>query len=233
MDGRIIKTETAAAQLEEIINKGLTARPMLTNILKDKTDKSPVKFPPAHPACRCTTYAHFKEKDIQFSVERPHLKPITPAQQELEKEFKNLTNDEIYYRVKAHEGAVWYRPPPKPKNKHIKNFLEKKLKEHFLVHGAKVGAKSVEEYKKMADEIIKNPDEIYVERIVSFPKGKRKEDTTYIFCKGNLKVVSSDDALSIKSFYPEPIDKYIKRTENEKINGILKGKADWGLIKIY
>lgn len=232
MDGRIIKTETAVSQLEEIINKGLTARPIITTPFKGNSNKSPVKFPPLHPLCRCSTYAHFKEEEIQFSAERPQNKSLTPAQQELESEFKNLTNDEIYYKVKAHEGAVWYRPPAKPKNKHIENFLGRKLKSHFLDHGAEVGAKTIEEYKKMAEEIIKNPDEIYVERIVSFPKGKRKEFTTYIFYKGNLKVVSSDDALSINSLYKQTIQDYI----NEKESNLKKHfgeNADWGLLKIY
>jgi len=231
MDGRVIKTEYAVQQLEEVISKGLQAKPIITMPYKGKTDKAPGKFPPLHPSCRCSTYANIKDKEITFFVERPANKTLTPAQTHLESEFKNLTNDEIYYRVKAHQGASWYRLPKDWKKKDVENFLGRKLLDHFNNHGREVGAKTVEEYKKMAYEIIKNPDEIYVERIISYPKGKPKEDTTFIFFKGDKKVVSSDDALAIKSFYVEPLDKYIQRTE-DKLRKLFRGNTDWGLIKI-
>ncbi|GBC88062.1 hypothetical protein HRbin13_00177 [bacterium HR13] len=55
----------------------------------------------------------------------------------------------------------------------------------------------------MAYEIIRTPDKVYVER--------RGNYTSYIFYKGDLKVVCSDDNMSINSFYREEEEKWIKR----------------------
>ncbi|MDW7999055.1 MAG: hypothetical protein RMI30_06355, partial [Thermodesulfovibrio sp.] len=82
-------------------------------------------------------------------------------------------------------------------------------------HGQEFGYKTVEEYKKGAYEVIKNPDEVYVEK----SKGK----TFYIFRKGNAVVISNDDNLAIVSYYK------LHRSFEERLKG---GKRD-GLIKIY
>ena len=230
MDGRVIKTEHAIQQLEEVISKGLNARPIITTPYKGKTDHTPIKFPPAHPSCRCSTYANIKTENIAYTIERPPQKKLTPAQKQLEEEFNNLTSGEIHNRVKAHQGAVWYRPPKEPKERDLKNFFGRQILKHFEKHKEEVGVSTVEEYKKLSYEIIKNPDEIYIEQIVLKTKEKENIQTYYIFYKDNIKVVSNDDKLSIASLYKENLEDYIKRVDGNIKN--LGGNADWGLIKI-
>ena len=69
MDGRIIKTEVAMEQLNDVMKKGLETRPIITKPFRDATINAPVKFPPLHIHCRCSTYAHFREENISYFPE--------------------------------------------------------------------------------------------------------------------------------------------------------------------
>ncbi len=87
-----------------------------------------------------------------------------PTQRELEERFYNLTPEERAYRLRIiQQDSTWRRPPEKPKDKHIKEFVEKiKVKKHFDKHGKEVGVNSVEEYEKKTMEVLSNPDRVFV-----------------------------------------------------------------------
>ncbi|WP_025209454.1 phage minor head protein [Hippea sp. KM1] len=141
MDGRIIETKAAKEQIDLVINSKPedlpNIRPIATNYYKGKTSNFPLKTPPMHPLCRCTVAAEFESTPVKYKVGRPADAPITSEQLELEEMFNNLSNDEIHNKVKAHLGDVWARPPVKPKDKHIKNFLDNHIQKkgsfHFLM----------------------------------------------------------------------------------------------------
>ena len=220
MDGRIIKTEQAINQLQEIINKGLNARPIIISPIKDKTDNAPVKFPPLHPNCRCQTYAHFETKQIPYQVKSPPNAPQTPTQLELEQEYNNLTPEELHYKVKAHQGSSWYRMSNGNYDEEGKN-----LKKHFEKHKMKhidifmqYNIKTITDYLNLSKDIIENPNQIYIQRA---PNG----ETDFLFVKGKFVVVSNDDGLFIKSLYI--LNKPIEERIEEKL------KDGFATIQIY
>jgi pyocin large subunit-like protein len=72
------------------------------------------------------------------------------------------------------------------------NQQKKDAERHFLKHGHEFGFKTPKEYYHSAYEVIKKPDEVYIERV--------KDKTFYIFRKDDKVVISSDDGLAIKTF---------------------------------
>lgn len=208
LDGRVFKTEDSIRILDMIeasedptIIKDL--KPILNKPWTGPTDSIPNKWPPAHPFCRCRIVAHEETVELPVMVQTPPRVPNTPLQVELEQEYRSFTKEELTNRIKAHLGSEWARPPANPTEKDIRNFLGKYVERHFQKHGAEVGAQTPDKYKKKAYELIRNPDRVYVER--------RGKSTSYIFYKGDLKVVCSDDNMSINSFYREEIEAWIKR----------------------
>lgn len=211
MDGRIFETQEAVRILDTIeasddptIIKEL--RPFITQPVKGPTSSIPTKTPPAHPHCRCVITAYIEEFEtpLPTTVERPSKAPYTPQQRELEEEYQALTKEEISNRIKAHQGAEWGRPPADASEADIKKFLNY-AKEQFEKYGKEVGAKNLEEYKKMAKEIIKNPGQVFVRRTAD---GK----TIYAFFKNGKLVESIDDNLSILALRKAGIDEYIQET---------------------
>lgn len=221
MDGRIFSTSDAVRILDIIessqdptIIKEL--RPIITQPFKDSTDKAPVKTPPLHPHCRCVIVSFMEEIEYELptTVERPQNVPDTPLQRELEEEYSKLTKSELTNRIKAHLESVWARPPANPTEKDIRNFLGKYVEKHFEKHHQEVGVKTIEEYKNMAYYVIRNPDRVYVER--------RGNSTSYIFYKEDLKVVCSDDNMSINSLYREGDEAWIKRVAADFNSAIIR-----------
>lgn len=166
--------------------------------------------------CRCTITAYIEEFETPLPVvlERASGVPFTPLQRELEEEYRALSKEEISNRIRAHLGAEWGRPPANAKPEDIKKFLNY-AKEQFEMHGKEVGTTSLEEYKKMAYDIIRRPERVFVER-------NAKGETFYIFTKGDKAVISSDDNLSILSFFKKNIDELIKERVKELSSAIIQ-----------
>ncbi|ADO45527.1 hypothetical protein Hydth_1139 [Hydrogenobacter thermophilus TK-6] len=76
-----------------------------------------------------------------------------------------------------------------------------------------VKTKTVKEYRKMAYEIVRNPNRVYVKRNAA--------GTYYMFFKVDLMVTTSDDNLSILSFYRIE-DEWIKRRVQTLSSAILR-----------
>ncbi len=221
MDGRIFEVREAVRVLDTIEGSQdpsilKEVRPIVTKPFKGPSSGAPVKSPPLHPHCRCIVVSYIEEfeETLPAVVERPPSVPDTPLQRELEEELSSLTSEELTNRIRRHIGAEWARPPAIPKEKDIENYLGRYVERKFRKHAEEVGANSVEEYKKKAYEIIENPERVYVER--------RGSSTSYIFYRGNLKVVTSDDNLSINSFYREDEEAWIERVVKEHRSAIVR-----------
>ncbi len=221
MDGRIFEVKEAARVLDTIESSGdpsilKEVRPIITTPFKGFSTQAPVKSPPLHPHCRCRVVSWIEEleEELPVVVERPPGVPDTPLQRELEEEYGFFTRAELTNRIRAHLGSEWARPPAGAKNKHIENFLGKYAEAHFKKHGVDVGAKTLEEYKRKAFEIIQRPEKVYVER--------NEAGTYYVFFKGGLMVVSSDDNLSITSFYRIEEEEWIRRRVQSLNSAILR-----------
>ena len=209
MDGRIFEVKEAARVLDTIESSEdpsilKEVRPIINKPFKGPSTLAPVKSPPLHPHCRCRVVSWIEEleEELPTSVERPPGVPDTPLQRELEEEYRSFSRAELTNRIRAHLGSEWARPPKRAKDKHIENFLGRYAEAHFKKHGAEVGAGTLEEYKRKALEIIKNPEKVYVER--------NEAGTYYAFFKDNLMVVSSDDNLSILSLYKIEEERWIR-----------------------
>lgn len=219
LDGRVFRTEDSVKILDTIESSEdptiiRDLKPILNKPWTGPTDSIPNRWPPAHPLCRCRIVAYEEEEELPVIVERPPGVPDTPLQRELEQEYSVFTKAELTNRIKAHLGSEWARPPAEPKEKDIRNFLGKYLEKHFEKHHQKVGAKTIEEYKNMAYNVIRNPDRVYVER--------NNGGTYYIFFKGDLMVATSDDNLSITSFYRIKEEEWIKRRVQTLSSAILR-----------
>ncbi len=194
MDGRIFKTADAVRTLDliEADPESLpNVKPFLTNFDLDTlkrmpSDNLPSKMPPAHPHCRCVLHAYQEE------IERPLPVTITPATQpksleqsallqQLQDEYRNLKPEEISERIKTHFGSSWTR------------YSKENLLRNFQEHAHEVGAETIEQYKRMSKEIIKNPEQVLIRRDFD-------GSTDYIFVRGNKYVISSDDTLEIREF---------------------------------
>ncbi len=83
-------------------------------------------------------------------------------------------------------GADWLRP-----ERGIRSYkkAERNFEKKFKKHGREIGDMFRYEFRTLSYQIIKDPDEVYVEVY-----GK---DTFYIFKKGDIIVISRDDNLKI------------------------------------
>jgi len=209
MDGRVFEVSEAIRVLDTIESSEdpsilKEVKPIITTPYKGPSRRAPVKFPPLHPHCRCRVVSWIEEieEELPVSLERPPGVPDTPLQRELEEEFSAFTGAELTNKIRAHLGSEWARPPAKAKKKHIKNFLGRYVEKHFNKHGKSVGVRDIEEYRKKAFAIIKNPERVYVERNAG--------GTYYVFFKDNLMVVSSDDNLSITTLHRRSPEEWIE-----------------------
>jgi hypothetical protein len=135
---------------------------------------------------------------------------------ELEEEFTALTQKEIENKIKAHWGSDWFRPATGEKGVNAYKKSRNKAEDHFRKHGHEFGFSTAEEYYRTAKEVIKNPDEVYVER--------KKEKDYYIFKKGDAIVISEDETLLIKSFYRlkgQPFKQWVKEMRRDGFIKIL------------
>lgn len=221
MDGRIFEVKDAVRVLDTIEGSEdptilKEVRPIITKPYKGPSGRAPVKSPPLHPHCRCRIVSWIEEleEELPVSIERPFGVPDTPLQKELEEEFSAFTRAELTNRIKAHLGSEWARPPTRAKDKHIENFLGRYIEKHFNKHGIEVSTKSVEEYRKKAFEIIRSPENVYVER--------NSGGTYYVFFKNGLMVVSSDDNLSITTLHRRSPEEWIKDRVRKMNSAILK-----------
>ncbi len=221
MDGRIFKTESAIRVLDMLeasedpsLIKEL--KPIQTTVQKGPSSGLPNKFPPLHPHCRCRVVAEMEEVEMPISVETPEYAPKTITQMELEEEFTALTQKEIENKIKAHWGSDWFRPATGEKGVNAYKKSRNKAEDHFRKHGHEFGFSTAEEYYRTAKEVIKNPDEVYVER--------KKEKDYYIFKKGDAIVISEDETLLIKSFYRlkgQPFKQWVKEMRRDGFIKIL------------
>ncbi|KAA0257228.1 hypothetical protein FHQ18_11730 [Deferribacter autotrophicus] len=221
MDGRIIETKAAKEQVDMVINSRPedlpNIRPIITDYYKGKTSDFPLKTPPMHPLCRCTVAAEFESAPVKYEVIRPNGVSFTSEQFELEEMFSNLSNDEIHNKVKAHLGDVWARPPAEPKKKHLDSmlgkYITKKFEKHVILQKEFPNIQTIEEYERLAYNIIKNPQRVYVEI---------GNDNKYYFAffDKDIMVITSDDNMSISSMYKIKDEKWLK-------------KARKAIIKIY
>ncbi len=215
MDGRVFKVEEGYTEMTEIIQNPLNLpqiRPIMNKPFYGVSSKAPVKTPPAHPQCRCRIVVHTEEREIT-TVERPPQVGENPTQRELEERFNNLTPVERAYKLRImKQDAEWARPPAKPKDKDIKNFLGKYLQNHFLKHKDELKVKSVEEYRKLTREILENPDRVFV----SLHQYSDKELTYWAFFKKGIMTIVSEDNYSILSTYRIEPEEWIKR-EKERV----------------
>jgi SPP1 gp7 family putative phage head morphogenesis protein len=194
MDGRIFRTADAVRTLDliEADPENLPdVKPFLTNFDLDAlkrmpSDNIPSKMPPAHPHCRCvlTAYQEEIERPLPITIE-PATQPRSLEQaailQQLQDEYRSLRPEEITQRIKAHLGSSWTR------------YSRENLLRNFQEHGHEVGAETIEQYRRMSKEIIKNPEQVFIRRNVD-------GSTDYIFVKDGKYVISSDDTLRILEF---------------------------------
>lgn len=219
MDGRVFEVEEAVRVLDTLESSNdptllKELRPIITTPQRGLSSGIPTKFPPLHPMCRCRAVMQTEEV-LPVSVETPSYAPGGTVQRELEEEFKALKPEEITNKLRAHLGADWLRPAKGGKGINAYEASKRNLNEHFNRHGKELGFASAEEYKKAALQIIKAPDEVYVER--------HKGQTFYIFRKGDKIVVSRDDDLWIKTFYRlnSPFEQWAKEMKRD------------GFIRVY
>jgi SPP1 gp7 family putative phage head morphogenesis protein len=194
MDGRIFTTADAVRTLDliEADPENLPdVKPFLTNfdldtLKKMSSDSIPSKMPPAHPHCRCvlTAYQEETERPLPITIE-PATQPKSLEQdailQQLQDEYRSLRPEEITQRIKAHIGSSWTR------------YSKENLLRNFQEHGHEVGAETIEQYRRMSKEIIKNPQQVFIRR-------NADGSTDYIFVKDGKYVISSDDTLKISEF---------------------------------
>lgn len=218
MDGRVFKTDDAVRVLDMLeasedptLIKDL--RPIITEPVKGPSAGVLTKFPPLHPNCRCRVVAELEEVTLPVTVERPLEARDTPTQRELEETYRAFSRKEIENRIRAHLASTWERPTKGGINayKEAKAHLER----HFLKHKDEFGFKNKKEYVQASYEVIKNPEAVLVERV----KGKEY----YIFKRGDKIVVSSEDDLSIQTFFKlkKPFEKWLKERVRDGLIRIL------------
>ncbi|WP_028844721.1 phage minor head protein [Thermodesulfovibrio thiophilus] len=214
MDGRVFDTGEAVRVIEMLEASEDPAlikelRPIQTDVQKGSSSRLPTRMPPLHPDCRCRAVAFFEEETVMTTVERPTWAKDTPAQRELEEEFRALTNEERLNRIRAHMGSSWLRPATGGGGENAYKEAKNDLERHFIKHGKDLGFKDIDTYSKASHDIIKEPEEVYVE--------KGRDGTVYHFIKDGKVVVSNDDALKIESFY-----KFDERWRSFKRDGIIR-----------
>lgn len=158
-------------------------KPFVNAPVKGTSNSLPTKMPPLHPHCRCRVVAQIEEEELPIIVE-----PVgkdTPEQRELLEEYRNLQKQEIINKIKAHLGSSWERG---------EDYQKINVSKHFEKHRKKLKVNSVEEYKTLAYEIIKKPDNVFIQK-------ETNGEIVYIFAKGASVVISSDTYLLVKSLY--------------------------------
>jgi SPP1 gp7 family putative phage head morphogenesis protein len=188
-------------------------KPFVTTPYKGPSSQAPSRLPPLHPHCRCRIVAEIEEKEIPVTIERPVFAKDNPIQRDLEDEYRALSPKELENKIKAHLGSDWFRPVKGEKGINAYKSAKKEAERHFLKHGHEFGFKTPEEYYHSAYEVIKKPDEVYIERV--------KDKTFYIFRKGDKVVISSDDDLAIKTYFKlnKPFETFLKE---RKRDGLIK-----------
>jgi len=151
---------------------------------------------------------------VGFKVERPAFAKDNPIQKDLEDEYRALSPKELENKIKAHLGSDWLRPAKGGKGVNAYKSAKNDAERHFFKHGHEFGFKTPKEYYDSAYDVIKKPDEAYVERI--------KGETFYIFRKSDKIVVSRDDDLAIKTYFKL----------NKQFESFLKERKRDGLIKV-
>jgi hypothetical protein len=196
-------------------------KPFLKEPYKGSSKKAQSKMPPLHPNCRCRVVASieevgaYRDTPLAATVERPAFQRDTLTQRELEDEYRALTPEEINNRIKANLGSDWLRPAKGGKGVNAYKSAKRDAERHFSKHGHEFGFKTPEEYYSSAYDVIKKPDEVYVERV--------KDKTFYIFQKNDRIVVSSDDDLAIEPYFKlnKPFETFLKERKRD------------GLVKIF
>lgn len=237
MDGREFTVASAMSLLDEVESAG-------PDSVKDKKPflKEPVSGPsfgiknriaPFHPECRCKVVAAFRtstslpkqtvpdqiEEFKKSVVSKPEYADFIKLQSELEN--NGFTPREIANRIEAHSADIWARPgSPVPSKKQLNNFYGEALSNHYKKHSPDFIGFDEEKYEKLSKSVVKNPDVVYYERGYHVKTGAIKN--YYIFYKDDIKVVTSDDNLSISSMY--------KQTKKDYINSIIDNK-DSGWVK--
>ncbi len=89
-------------------------------------------------------------------------------------------------------------------------------KEHLLKHIKKHADDlklTPEQYEKLPYEIMKNPDSIYIQKLLR----RKNVETDYIFVKDRIVVISSDDWLIIKTCFPleQKYNDYIEKVKDD------------------
>jgi hypothetical protein len=197
-DGREFETKETVRLLDTIESSDAKAladyKPFVGKPYTGASTNAPSKLPPFHAHCRCRVSVSTQTVEIPTTVERPSFAKNTLAQKELEEEYKSLTRKEIQNKIKAHLGSDWLRPTKGGKGTNAYEKAKDNLEKHFERHGKELGYKNIEKYKMGVYNVIKNPDAVYVER--------KNGQTWYHFIKDGKLVLSSDDSLWIKNFYP-------------------------------
>jgi len=218
MDGRIFKVEEGYREITELTKNPLNLtkiRPVLSKPFFGSTQKAPIKTPPAHPQCRCRIAIHTEEKEI-LSVERPPQADETSAQRELEERLGNLTPQERAYKLRImKQDAEWARPPAKPKDRNLRNFLGDYVRKHFLKHKEELGVRSIKEYRELTREVLQNPERV----LISLHQYPGRELTYWAFFKEGVMVIVSEDNYSILSTYKKEPEAWI-REEKERVKNV-------------
>jgi len=226
LDGRVFKTAEAIRILDTIeasedptLIKEL--KPFLSKPWTGATRNCPIKTPPCHPHCRCRIAAEEEEVTIPTTVETVLSRKHTG----LAEEFQALTPKERENKIKAHLGSSWlrakikgvYKGKPVSKKGGVNDYKKNKayFRSHFLDHKNEFNIDTLEEYEKITYEVIKNPDEVFVERT--------EGETFFIFKKGDTVVISNDDVLRIVSCYKlnKPFDTWLKERIRDEVIRLL------------
>jgi len=100
---------------------------------------------------------------------------------------------------------------------------------HYNIHAEEFNFPTLDEYVKQSYEVIKNPENIYVQKHKKILTNKKTIKTTkYVFEKDRKIVVVNDDNLVIASYHKlgNNYNSYIDRYFGEKYYGKI------GIIKI-
>ncbi len=212
LDGRVFKTAEAVRILDTIEASEDPAlvrelKPFLNKPWYGATSACPIKMPPCHPHCRCRIAAETEEVTLPTTVEPV----LTRNPAGLQEEYMSLTPKERENRIKAHLGADWIRANSGDKGVNAYKKDKSSLQRHFLKHKDEFGIDNLREYQKISYEVIKHPDEVFVERT--------KGETYFIFKKEDTVVISSDDALKIKSCYKlnKPFNTWLKERVRDEL----------------
>ena len=135
--------------------------------------------PSAHPP-------YIIEKDLSSTKESEQL------YEQLEAELRALNLRELTEKIKSHLASDWQRM-----SKGKWDEKKERLLYHYKKNSTQLGVSSLTEYEKLTYEIIKNPNNVYVQKTLDPITQKIEND--FIFVKERNVVISNDDYLFIKS----------------------------------